>query len=35
VESEVRTYMADEGFLVEKARCGDKFIMEIRFSWIW
>jgi len=35
VESEVKTYMADEGFLVEKARCGDKLMMEIRFSWIW
>jgi len=27
--------MADEGYLVEKARCGDKLMMEIRFSWIW
>ena len=35
MESEVKTYMADEGYLVEKARCGDRLMMELRFSWIW
>jgi len=35
VESEVKTYMVDEGYLVEKAKCGDKLVMEIGFSWIW
>jgi hypothetical protein len=32
VESEVKTYMADEGYLVEKARCGDKLMMEIKWK---
>jgi hypothetical protein len=35
VESQVKIYMADEGYLVENARCGDKLMMEIRFSWVW
>jgi hypothetical protein len=29
VESEVKSYVADEEFLEEKARCGDKLILEI------
>ena len=35
MESEVKTCIAVEGYLVEKARCVDKHMMEIRFSCIW